>query len=119
MSGDPGAKSLGELQKSWVKLLDDVGPKEYKVARAQYGGDKDVLDALDYGRDLVGKNIRPEEVRKFMSELGSDAERDALRNGVFESYCSHTDDNNQSRLCARNRPQPAENGKARGYIAFR
>jgi hypothetical protein len=101
MSGDPGAKSLGELQKSWVKLLDDVGPKEYKVARAQYGGDKDVLDALDYGRDLVGKNIRPEEVRKFMSELGSDAERDALRNGVFEGLIAPIQTTTTSRDFAR------------------
>jgi transposase-like protein len=101
MSGDPGAESLGELRKSYVNLLDEVGPKEYKAARAQYAGDKEVLEALEYGRDLVGKNIRPEQVRKFMSELSSDAERDALRNGVFEGLIVPLQTTTTSRNFAR------------------
>jgi hypothetical protein len=101
MSGDPGATYLGELRKSWVNLLDEVGPKEYKVARAQYAGDKEVLDALEYGRDLIGKNERPEQVRKFVSELSSDAERDALRNGVFEGLIAPLQTTTTSRNFAR------------------
>ena len=101
MSGDPGATYLGDLRKAWVNLLDEVGPKEYKAARAQYAGDKEVLDALEYGRDLIEKNVRPEQVRKFVSELGSDAERDALRNGVFEGLIAPLQTTTTSRNFAR------------------
>ena len=101
MSGDPGATHLGDLRKAWVNLLDEVGPKEYKAARAQYAGDKEVLDALEYGRDLIEKNVRPEQVRKFVSELGSDAERDALRNGVFEGLIAPLQTTTTSRNFAR------------------
>lgn len=101
MSGDPGATYLGDLRKAWVGLLDEVGPKEYKAARAQYAGDKEVLDALEYGRNLIEKNERPEQVRKFVSELGSDAERDALRNGVFEGLIAPLQTATTSRNFAR------------------
>lgn len=101
-SGQGGeATALKELRNAFVKRLDDVGPPEYKAARAQYAGDIEVLDALQYGRDLVGKTVPAAQVRKFVSELGSDAERDALRNGVFEGLIAPLQTAKTSRNFAR------------------
>lgn len=101
-SGQGGeATALKELRNAFVKRLDDVGPPEYKAARAQYAGDIEVRDALQYGRDLIGKNVPAAQVRKFVSELGSDAERDALKNGVFEGLIVPLQTTTTSRNFAR------------------
>ena len=101
-SGQGGqATALKELRNAFVKRLDEVGPAEYKAARAQFAGDMEVRDALQYGRDLVGKTVPVAQVRKFVSELGSDAERDALRNGVFEGLISPLQTTTTSRNFAR------------------
>ena len=101
-SGQGGqATALKELRNAFVKRLDEVGPAEYKAARAQFAGDMEVRDALQYGRDLVGKTVPVAQVRKFVSELGSDAERDALRNGVFEGLITPLQTTTTSRNFAR------------------
>ena len=101
-SGQGGqATALKELRNAFVKRLDEVGPAEYKAARAQFAGDMEVRDALQYGRDLVGKTVPVAQVRKFVSELGSDAERDALRNGVFEGLIAPLQTATTSRNFAR------------------
>ncbi len=101
-SGQGGeATTLKELRNAFVKRLDAVGPAEYKEARAQYAGDMEVRDALQYGRDLVTGNIRPDQVRKFVSELGSDAERTALKNGVFEGLIAPLEKAKTNRNFAR------------------
>jgi hypothetical protein len=101
-SGQGGqATALKELRNAFVKRLDMVGPAEYKAARAQFAGDMEVRDALQYGRDLVGKTVPVAQVRKFMSELSSDAERDALKNGVFEGLIAPLQTTTTSRNFAR------------------
>ena len=95
------AEGLKELRNDFVKRLDMIGPAEYKAARAQFAGDMEVRDALQYGRDLVGKTVPVAQVRKFMSELSSDAERDALKNGVFEGLIAPLQTTTTSRNFAR------------------
>jgi hypothetical protein len=101
-SGQGGdATALRKLRDKFVKRIDEVGPPEYKAARAQFAGDIEVRDALQYGRDLVGKTVPVAQVRKFMSELSSDAERDALKNGVFEGLIAPLQTTTTSRNFAR------------------
>jgi hypothetical protein len=100
-SGDPGATDLKTLRNSFVSLLDDVGPAEYKAARAKYAGDVEVVEALDFGRDLWSKDIPPAQVKKFVAGLKSDAERDALQTGLFDAVITPISTAETSRDFAR------------------
>lgn len=81
-----GATDLGHSLRSMRNRLrdelDNIAP-EYKVARQQYAGDLEVLDALKMGREQFGR-LAPQQVRNLVQGM-SFSEKDALRTGVAES----------------------------------
>jgi len=73
------ARALKDLRNQFVNRLDNLVP-EYKMARAEYKGDIEVLDALRLGRDEFNK-MDPEQVQALMKGM-SKGELDAFRTGV-------------------------------------
>lgn len=77
------AHALNEYKNTFLDILDETVPA-YKVARQQYRGDLEVLDALDIGRTQFGK-MSPEQASAYASKL-SPAERDAVRVGYAQQF---------------------------------
>jgi hypothetical protein len=77
------AHALGEYKNTFLNVLDEVVPA-YKVARQQYKGDLEVLDALDIGRNQYGK-MSPEEATSYIGKL-TPSERDAVRIGYAQQF---------------------------------
>lgn len=77
------AHALNEYKNTFLKVLDDVVPA-YGVARQQYRGDLEVLDALDIGRSQYSK-MSPEEATSYVSKL-TPTERDAVRIGYAQFF---------------------------------
>lgn len=76
------AALVGNLRRSLVAEADKVNPL-YAKARAQFGDDAEVLDALHLGRDEV-LNLEPEQIAAQVQNMSFSA-RDALRTGVARS----------------------------------
>lgn len=85
------ATSLGKSQRALRDALRNEldaattpakGESLYKLAREQYAGDLEVLDALQAGRDEFTK-LQPQQLEKLMSTM-SFAEKDAYRTGVSQ-----------------------------------
>lgn len=81
-------KSMRELRNALRDEMDavtTVNGKEspYKLARAQYEGDLEVLDALRAGRTDFNK-LQPQQLAKLMDGM-SFSQKDAFRTGVAQS----------------------------------
>jgi hypothetical protein len=77
------AQALNEYKKTFLGILDDIVPS-YGIARNQYKGDLEVLDALDVGRTQYGK-YSPDQAKDYVAGLTS-SERDALRIGYAQQF---------------------------------
>jgi hypothetical protein len=77
------AHALNEYKNTFLNVLDEVVPA-YGVARQQYRGDLEVLDALDIGRNQYNK-MSPEEATSYIQKL-TPAERDAVRIGYAQYF---------------------------------
>lgn len=77
------AHALNEYKNTFLNVLDEVVPA-YGVARQQYRGDLEVLDALDIGRSQYSK-MSPEEATSYVSKL-TPTERDAVRIGYAQFF---------------------------------
>ena len=81
------ANSLKDLKKAMVGALDKAtevdGVSAYKVARQQYAGDAEVLDALRTGMDDF-KKLDPEQIVSMMKGF-STAEKEAFKTGAVRS----------------------------------
>ena len=77
------AHALNEYKNTFLNVLDEVVPS-YGMARSQYKGDLEVLDALDIGRNQYSK-MSPEEVTDYIGKL-TPAERDAVRIGYAQQF---------------------------------
>lgn len=77
------AQALNEYKNTFLSVLDEIVPN-YKMARQQYRGDLEVLDALDIGRNQYSK-MSPEEVTDYIGKL-TPAERDAVRIGYAQFF---------------------------------
>jgi len=81
------AGALKDLKNAFVDVIDEVAPA-YKVARAQYKGDAEILDALRYGReDFLSPKNTPAQVIKELGTMSA-GEKDALRAGAAQSILS-------------------------------
>ena len=81
------ANSLKGLKRAMVGALDKAtevdGVSAYKVARQQYAGDAEVLDALRTGMDDF-KKLDPEQIVSMMKGF-STAEKEAFKTGAVRS----------------------------------
>jgi hypothetical protein len=81
------ANSLKGLKRSMVGALDKAtevdGVSAYKVARQQYAGDAEVLDALRTGMNDF-KKLDPEQIVSMMKGF-STAEKEAFKTGAVRS----------------------------------
>jgi len=77
------AQALNEYKNTFLNVLDEIVP-DYKMARQQYKGDLEVLDALDIGRGQYSK-MSPEEATSYVSKL-TPTERDAVRIGYAQFF---------------------------------
>lgn len=78
---DMRGKLVGEVDQA--TQLPNGQPGPWQQARAQYGGDLEVLDALRDGRDDFQK-LTPAELQQKVKGM-SFAEKDAFRSGVAEN----------------------------------
>jgi len=83
------ASALRDLRKQFVKAIDEAtidpntGESAYALARRDYAGDMEVLDAMRTAREKFTR-LPPEEVADFVS-TASRAEVDAFRTGAFRN----------------------------------
>ena len=82
-SGGKGAEaaSLRDMRNAFVKRLDDIVP-EYKVARGQYAGDMEIVNAMDKG--LEYKSIPPEQLEDIFGGY-TEGEQRAFKTGMLNS----------------------------------
>ena len=78
------------IRKPLLARLDELVP-EYKEARSKYAGDLEVREALDYGRDMLSRKFRPQEVQKRLGEM-SIAEREAVKTGALQAVLEPLED---------------------------
>lgn len=93
------AGALRDLKRAFVDVIDDAttvdGVSAYKAARQKYAGDREVLDALELGKDgYLTPKMLPAQAKKLVSEM-SDAEKDALRAGVAQAILSKVGEKSQ------------------------
>jgi hypothetical protein len=79
------ASALRGMRRSFVDIIDDQVPA-YKAARAEYGGDMEVIDAMRAGMNDFNK-MDHEQVMKMVAGM-STAEKDAFRTGVARDLYS-------------------------------
>ncbi len=98
-SGQGGAAtSLKELRDAFVKRLDQVGPPEYRAARAQFKGDIEIKQALEEG--LKSNALRWQQVAKRAREY-SPGELQAFKTGFMQNIARSFEDTSRSRNFAR------------------
>jgi hypothetical protein len=73
------ASALRNLRREFVNAIDENAP-DYKLARNQYAGDMEVLDAMRSGMNDF-HNMKHEQVTNAINSM-SQAEKDAFRTGV-------------------------------------
>lgn len=78
------------IRRPLVSRLDDLVP-EYREARSKYAGDLEVREALDYGRDMLSRKLRPQEVEQTLSGM-SVAEREAVKTGALQALLEPLED---------------------------
>lgn len=78
----PKRRIMVQQRSQLMTYLDKNAPEAYKLAREQYKGDLEVLEALDIGRKEFHR-LSPEEARLTLEDM-SFSERGALRTGVAQ-----------------------------------
>jgi hypothetical protein len=100
-SGQGGdASALRQVRDAFVNRLDQVGPPEYKAARAQYKGDIEIRDALELGRQAIGTKLRWQEVAKMAREA-SPGEQAAITTGFMQNLMQRFEDTTRRRNFAK------------------
>jgi len=79
------AIALRDMRRTFVDIIDEQVPA-YKQARAEYGGDMEVIDAMRAGMNDFNK-MDHEQVMKMVAGM-STAEKDAFRTGVARGLYS-------------------------------
>ncbi len=98
-SGQGGtATSLKELRNAFVNRLDQVGPPEYRAARAQFKGDIEIKQALEEG--LKSNTLRWQQVAKLARDY-SPGELQAFKTGFMQNIARGFEDTSRSRNFAR------------------
>jgi hypothetical protein len=98
-SGQGGtANSLKELRNAFVNRLDQVGPPEYRAARAQFKGDIEIKQALEEG--LKSNTLRWQQVAKLARDY-SPGELQAFKTGFMQNIARGFEDTSRSRNFAR------------------
>jgi hypothetical protein len=106
--------ALNEYKNTFLNVLDEVVP-DYKIARQQYKGDLEVLDALDFGRNQFGK-MAPDRAADYVSKL-TPAEKDALRIGYAQQFIDKIG-NSKNAINAAEEVLGAENNVGRLQTLF-
>lgn len=98
-SGQGGtATSLKELRNAFVNRLDQVGPPEYRAARAQFKGDIEIKKALEEG--LKSNTLRWQQIAKRARDY-SPGELQAFKTGFMQNIARGFEDTSRSRNFAR------------------
>ena len=109
-SGQGGtATSLRELRNAFVNRLDQVGPPEYRAARAQFKGDIEIKQALEEG--LKSNTLRWQQVAKRAREY-SPGELEAFKTGFMQNIARGFEDTSRSRNFARELTANAQKRKS-------
>jgi hypothetical protein len=94
-SGQGGtATSLKELRNAFVNRLDQVGPNEYRAARAQFKGDIEIKQALEAG--LASNKLRWQQVAKLARDY-SPGELQAFKTGLVQNLMKRFEDTSRKR----------------------
>ena len=100
-SGQGGtATSLKELRNAFVNRLDQVGPPEYRAARAQFKGDIEIKKALETGLESTPGKMRWQQVAKLAREY-SPGELEAFKTGFMQNIVRGFEDTSRSRNFAQ------------------
>jgi hypothetical protein len=94
---DPGASALRSVYDSLVQRLDELVP-EYRVARGQYAGDMEIIDAMEAGRNY--KNMSAEQLASEFPKL-TEGEQRAFQTGVLESIIRPVEETSTNRNWAQ------------------
>jgi hypothetical protein len=98
-SGQGGdATALKDVRDDFVKRLDQVGPPEYRAARAQFKGDIEIKQALEEG--LKSNTLRWQQVAKLARDY-SPGELQAFKTGFMQNIARGFEDTSRSRNFAR------------------
>lgn len=98
-SGQGGAATaLRGVRDAFVRRLDEVGPPEYREARAQYKGDIEVRDALEQGRKA--STLRWQQVRKLANDY-TPGELAAFKTGYVQHLLQGFENTSRNRNFAR------------------
>lgn len=93
--GTEFSELLRDMRQTYTDRLDELAPKEYKDARAEYAGDLETRDAIRAGRGFM--KIQPEQIAEQMKNM-SFAQKDVYRTGVaqklFETLGASSNDLN-------------------------
>ena len=109
------AKGLKDLRKVFVEAIDEAtvdpatGVSAYALARADYAGDMEILDAMRTAREGFTR-MPPEEIADFV-QSASRAEVDAFRTGAFRNIYDKIMESSQNFNAAQrivNSPQTME-----------
>ncbi len=80
--------ALNNLKKQLLEEVDGLNPL-YKDARKIYGGDAEVLTSLKDGKNFL--SLSPEQIKKNISKLSSEAARKAYRSGAARALVDKVD----------------------------
>jgi hypothetical protein len=111
----PEPVALKKVKNAFVEVLDEAtvdpatGVSAYAVARADYAGDSEILDAMRTAREGFTR-MPPEEIADFV-QSASRAEVDAFRTGAFRNIYDKIMESSQNFNAAQrivNSPQTME-----------
>jgi hypothetical protein len=91
------AAPLREMRNALVSRLDDL-VDEYRVARGQYAGDMEIIDAMEAGRNY--KNMSAEQLASEFPKL-TEGEQRAFQTGVLESIIRPVEETSTNRNWAQ------------------
>lgn len=74
------ARIFTQLKNKLTGMVDAAVP-EYKAAREAFSGPAAVLDAIEEGQQVFGRNLTPAQLKTRMLKMGA-AERDAFQQGA-------------------------------------
>ena len=75
--------AIGKTRAELMDLLDDALPG-YREARNAFAGETALKSALEDGATLASKRPGPNEIRRMVSELGTDSEREMFQRGYLD-----------------------------------
>lgn len=81
--GSNEARVVQQMRDRVVGVVDKHN-SDYPIARSKWAGDAKFLDAIDGGKDILNKQLSPEELAARFGKL-SDAEKEGFRVGAVSS----------------------------------